>query len=69
MDSLLAALPGNSTQYDTLREGLAVGQGRWPTDRYLLTGYENLIYPYNHAPEMCVEQLAMHAMKRASTYH
>ncbi len=36
-EPLIAALPDSSTQGGALREGLAVGQGRWPTDRYLLT--------------------------------
>lgn len=27
------SLAGNSSQSDVIREGLAVGQGTWPTDR------------------------------------
>ena len=34
-DVLLAACSGSSVDGDVLREGLAVGQGKWPTDRYL----------------------------------
>ena len=32
-DVLLAACSGSSVDGDVLKEGLAVGQGKWPTDR------------------------------------
>ncbi len=44
---LLAALPDSSSQGSVLREGLAVGQGRWPTDRYSLD-YQFLIMSAFH---------------------
>ena len=33
LDPLLASLQGDSAKSEVLREGLAVGQGKWPPDR------------------------------------